>query len=132
MGRTYSVPRNVKGEGRILYIFSFKSIITTCLGAAVGIPIFLLFQVIGLTIPGIVAVAICALIGFGVGTLTIPDTPLVGNLRKAGGEKVTDILIRTFTFTKRKKIYIYRLKNPTKKKEDETKNVMDIFSKKVR
>ena len=25
MGRTYSVPRNVKGETRLLYIFSIKS-----------------------------------------------------------------------------------------------------------
>ena len=48
--------------------------------------------------------------------MTIPDNPIFGNLRKAGGEKVSDILIRTVTFTKRKKIYVYR---PWKIKVDE-------------
>ena len=31
----YPVPRNVKGEGRILFIFSTKALITTGIGAAV-------------------------------------------------------------------------------------------------
>ena len=32
----YQIPRNVKGEGRILFIFSTKALITTGIGAAVG------------------------------------------------------------------------------------------------
>ena len=34
---TYNLPRNVKGEGRILFIFSTKGLITTCVGGAVGL-----------------------------------------------------------------------------------------------
>lgn len=33
---TYYIPRNYKGETRILYIFSIKSLITTAIGAAIG------------------------------------------------------------------------------------------------
>ncbi|MNP70901.1 hypothetical protein D3C76_1672000 [compost metagenome] len=51
---------------------------------------------------------VIAAIGFGIGSLVIPDSPIVGNLRKAGGEKVGDILLRTATFGRRKKIYLYR------------------------
>lgn len=32
---TYNIPRNLKGETRLLYIFSIKSLITTAIGAAV-------------------------------------------------------------------------------------------------
>lgn len=31
----YQIPRNVKGEGRILFIFSTKALITTGIGAAI-------------------------------------------------------------------------------------------------
>lgn len=108
MGRTYTVPRSVKGEGRILYIFSFKSLVTTILGAICGVPFYFLFSIMGLGVVGFVTIGIFAIIGYFIGVLTIPDTPLFGNLRKAGGEKVSEILIRTVTFIKRKKIYIYR------------------------
>ena len=29
---TYNIPRNVKGEGRILFIFSTKALISTAVG----------------------------------------------------------------------------------------------------
>ena len=35
--QTYEIPRNYKGEGRILYIFSTKGLIYTCVGAGVGL-----------------------------------------------------------------------------------------------
>ena len=34
---TYNVPRNVKGEGRILFIFTPKSLIYTVIGVAIGL-----------------------------------------------------------------------------------------------
>lgn len=108
MGRTYSVPRNVKGETRLLYIFSIKSLLFTIGFGLFGVIFYFIFNLIGLKIFGLVMVGIFALIGFGVGTLVIPDSPLVGNLRKAGGEAVSDILLRIITFKKRKKIYVYR------------------------
>ena len=40
---TYNIPRNVKGEGRILFIFSTKSLIYTGIGGLIGIPFYFLF-----------------------------------------------------------------------------------------
>lgn len=108
MGRTYTVPRNVKGESRFLIIFSTRSFITTAVGAMIGFLISFIFSAIGLSMVGWIVMAVLAIVGYCVGTLTIPDTPIVGNLRKAGGEKLGEILFRTLTFKKRKKIYIYR------------------------
>jgi len=108
MGRTYTVPRNVKGESRLLYIFTMRSFLTTVIGTMIGFLISFIFSTIGLKLIGWIIMGVFAAVGFAVGSLTIPDSPIVGNLRKAGGEKIGDILIRTITFRKRKKIYIYR------------------------
>ena len=40
---TYNLPRNVKGEGRILFIFSSKSFLYTIIGGAVGLLFYLFF-----------------------------------------------------------------------------------------
>ena len=108
MGRTYPVPRSVKGESRFLYIFSVKSLLFTIGFGIVGLLIGSVFSVIGWNLGMIILTAIFAVVGFCVGSLTIPDSPIVGNLRKAGGEPISDILIRTLTFNKRKRIYLYR------------------------
>ena len=94
MGRTYSVPRNVKGETRLLYIFSIKSLLFTIAFGLVGVLFFFLFKMINLTFVGIGFVIFFAVIGFIVG--------------KAGGESISDILFRLLTFKKRKRIYLYR------------------------
>ena len=108
MGKTYTVPRNVKGETRLLYIFTMRSFFTTAVGAGIGFIFSILFSIVGLGAIGMIVIAIFAALGFGIGTLTIPDAKIVGGLRKAGGEQVGDILIRTILFIKKKKIYIYR------------------------
>ena len=108
MGRTYTVPRSVKGESRILYIFTFKSMITTLIGAMVGFIPFLFLSAINQGMVAMITVGGFAVVGYLIGTLTIPDTPVVGKLRKAGGEKITDIILRAITFKNRRKIYVYR------------------------
>ena len=42
---TYNVPRNVKGEGRILFIFSTKSLIYTVVGAGIGLIFYIIFKI---------------------------------------------------------------------------------------
>ena len=39
---TYNLPRDVKGEGRILFIFTGKSMLYTAIGATVGFVLFYL------------------------------------------------------------------------------------------
>lgn len=108
MGRTYSVPRNVKGESRILIIFSVKSLLFTIAFGLVGVVFNFIFSALGMGVVGIACVGIFALIGYIIGALVIPDSPLLGSLSKAGGEAISDILFRLITFKKRRKIYLYR------------------------
>ena len=41
---TYNLPRNVKGEGRILYVFSTKALIYTFVGLCVGLVFNFIFK----------------------------------------------------------------------------------------
>lgn len=111
MGRSYYVPRSAKGETRILYIFTVRSFVTTLILGGIGAAIaFLIKGIYDLSIFAMIAIILpCAAIGFGIGALTIPDSPLMGPLQKAGGENVLDILIRLASFGSKKKLYIYGL-----------------------
>ena len=105
---TYNLPRNVKGEGRILFIFSTKSLITTCVGGAVGLIFYFIFKIFNLTMVGIVITLIFALIGYAIGMFKIPDTNGLEITRKTGGENIDDIIMRYIKFKKNnKKIYVY-------------------------
>ena len=50
---TYNIPRNVKGEGRILYVFSTKALIYTFIGIAIGFIFYLVFNALKLQTVGI-------------------------------------------------------------------------------
>ena len=111
MGRSYYVPRSAKGESRLLYIFTIKSFLTTLACGGVGAIItFSINAVYELSIfTKIFLIIPFALIGFGIGSLTIPDNPIMGPLQKAGGENVLDILLRLISFKNKKKVYLYGL-----------------------
>ena len=113
MGGSYFVPRSVKGESRILIIFSVKSFIVTLVTGLIGAGIWYGLGMMGINIgfvPGVVLVGIFGGIGFCLATLKIPDAPIMGRLRKAGGENVGEILFRLATFKPKKKIYLYNYK----------------------
>ena len=105
---TYNLPRNVKGEGRILFIFSTKSLITTCVGGAVGLIFYLIFSILKLKMVGIIITLIFAFIGYSIGMFKIPDTNGFEITRKTGGENIDDIIMRFIKFKKNnKKLYVY-------------------------
>jgi len=108
MGKSYSVPRSAKGESRLLYIFTVKSMIATILCGCIGIVPYMIFDLLGMKMVGIISIAICGGIGYAIMTLKIPDSPILGKFRKAGGEPLADIIFRTLTFSKRKRVYVYR------------------------
>ena len=111
MGRTYTVPRSVKGESRILYIFTIKSLAMTLGFGAIGIILYFIlksFMEISM-ITMILIIAPFAGLGFLIGAAKIPDSPFMGPLQKAGGENVSDILWRLITYKSKKKIYIYNV-----------------------
>ena len=68
---TYYIPRNVKGEGRILFIFTGKSLMYSAIGAAVGFPIyFIMSHILQIQYWGLIAILLGAIIGFIIGKNT--------------------------------------------------------------
>ena len=112
MGGSYYVPRSVKGETRLLYIFTVKSFATTIAFALVGVLLyFILSGFVNFGIIGtVIFVGLFGAIGYGLATITIPDAPIMGTLRKAGGENIGAMILRVLTFRKKKKMYIYNYK----------------------
>lgn len=112
---TYYIPRNVKGESRILMVFSVKGLIYTSIGAVIGLLFYLIFSAIGLNTVGLIVIGLFGLIGFAIGTFKVPDTNNFEFTRKTGGENIDDVIKRAIKFkTNKGKIYVY--------KEEETKD----------
>lgn len=121
MGRSYYVPRSVKGESRILIIFTLRSFVFTAVFGIIG---FMFAELISSIISmGILAKVITAAlfggVGYVIGAVKIPDSPIVGTFRKASGEYIYAIIWRFFTFKGRKKIYIYNYDRGMKSSKQE-------------
>ena len=106
---TYNLPRNVKGEGRILFIFTGKSMIYTAIAGALGLIFYFIFSAMNLRMLGIGITIFFALIGFLIGTIKMPNIEKFEFSKKTGGENIDDIIKRAIKFkTKGKRIYVYR------------------------
>lgn len=118
--RTYYIPRNLKGEGRILTIFSYKSLVYTAVGIFLGLPVFLIVKSItGKFLISAIFPIILGFIGYSISTFKIPQIRGVKMLRDVGGESINDIILRYIRFRfninffgmvnleKKKKIYVY-------------------------
>ena len=105
---THYLPRNVKGEGRIFFIFSTKGLITTCIGGLVGLPIYLIFKSLEMETIGIIGMLILAAIGYAIGMLKVPNAEGLEITRKTGGENIDDVIKRYIKFkVNKKKYYVY-------------------------
>lgn len=105
---TYNIPRNVKGEGRILFIFSTKALIYTGIGALAGGLFYIIFNLINLTFVGIIFVLLFAVIGFIIGTFKLPSLSRFEITREAGGENIDEVIKRLVQFKMNKsKYYVY-------------------------
>ena len=119
---TYNLPRNVKGEGRILFVFSTKALIYTAIGAVVGLIFYFIFSLFNFTIGGLIAIGVFGLIGFIIGTFKMPDSTAFEITKKTGGENIDDVIKRAIKFKMQKnRIYVYEedKENKTKEKESE-------------
>ena len=83
-GGPYNIPRNYKGEGKILYIFSTKGLIYTAIGIAIGLLFFYIFRLIGMSTVGFVVMAVFGVICFAIATFKIPDTKKFDFTTKTG------------------------------------------------
>ena len=103
---TYQIPRNYRGETRLLYIFTIKSLITTLAGAGIGVIFWLIFSIIGLAKVGLIILAIFALLGYVAGAFKIPTIVGLPVTKKIGGESIYEIVLRYIKFNKNRKIYV--------------------------
>lgn len=105
---TYKIPRDVSGEGRILMIFSWKALIYTVIGAAIGAIFLFLFIKLNMFWVGIAFLAIFAVIGFSIGTFKVPNIENFEITRKTAGSNIDEVIKRGIQFKlKGKKIYVY-------------------------
>lgn len=111
---TYYIPRNVKGETRLLYIFTIKSLITTAAGGVIGFIFYFILSMFGLGTAGIIIMAVLALIGYGIGMIKIPVLPGIPFTKKIGGDPLSEIILRYIKFKKNRKIYTYEKKEDNK------------------
>ena len=109
MGGPYNIPRNYKGESKILFVFSTKAFAFTGVGAMIGVVFYYIFKLLSLTPVGIACVIIFALIGFVIGTFKVPEISSFKFTQKTGGEPIDQVILRWIKFKKNKnKIYIYK------------------------
>lgn len=109
MGGPYNIPRNYKGENKILFIFSTKSFLYTIGGAAIGILFYMILKLFKLSKVGLALILLFGFIGFSIGTFKIPDNSNLEFSKKVGGESIDDVIIRWIKFKRnRNKIYIYK------------------------
>ena len=120
MGSYYIPSNKLKGESRILYIFTGKSLIYTAVGGMLGAIFYLIFNAIGMSTVGIIIMAAFALIGFSIATFKIPN---VGNTKisnNVGGDNIDETIKNYFMFARNKKVYSYALPRKEKKTTEET------------
>ena len=105
----HEIPRNYKGESRILYIFSTKALIYTIVGMGIGLIFYFIFKILGMQMVGIICDVILGAIGFAIGTFKIPDNKKFEFARKTGGENIDDVAKRFIKFKKKKnRVYIWK------------------------
>ena len=111
----YYIPRNVNDEGRILFIFTGKSIIYTAIGAVIGTIFYLILKLFNLGLLAMLPVIIFAGIGYIIGTFKVPELGAFSFTKKVGGENIDDVILRAIKFKLSKnKIYVYDNKEETK------------------
>ena len=117
--QSYYIPRNYKGEGRILYVFSTKAIIYTAVGVGIGLIFYFLFNLIGLTTIGIIIAILLGGIGFVIATFKVPELKNFEITKKTGGENIDDVIKRWVLFKKKKnRVYVYKEINEEYLKEN--------------
>ena len=108
-GGPYNIPRDTRGEGRILMVFSTKAFIASGIGALIALcTIYPICAIFNVKIVGWISMAVFGLIGFVITTCKIPNSNNFELLRKNAGESIYDVLKKLIKFKmKKNKIYLY-------------------------
>lgn len=134
MERSYYIPSNkLKGENRILYIFTGKSLIYTLIGATIGILFYFLLSLLGSKVAGIVILIILSLIGYGIGTIKMPTSGNTKLVKNVGGDSIDEIIFHYIMFKKNKKVYSYAIprKEPDYSQSSVSADLIDRLNDKM-
>lgn len=104
---THYIPKDLKGETRILMIFTVKSLITTAIFGGVGAVLYFIFSLIGMKVIGIILLAVLALIGYGFGTVKMPKITGWKFTKNIEGDSLDEIFLRYLKFKTNRKVYAY-------------------------
>lgn len=128
---TYYIPRNTKGEGRILYIFSTKGLVYTVVGILLGFAIKWLLNLIGSLVHGTsvtniignILIVLFAIIGFVIGSFKVPAIDKFEITKKAAGFDIDMVLKEYIKFRfKKDKYYVYDSKDIVKEQLEKEEN----------
>ena len=122
---THLIPREIDGDARILLIFTPMGFAGTGIGIGVGLIFHSFASALGASLIGWVLLAICALIGFVIGQVKIPDSNAFPLFKKVGGEYVRDIILKYIKFTKVRKVYLYDQTDYGSKVENKADSAID-------
>lgn len=106
---SHLIPREIDGDGRILYIFTAKGFAFALGGLAIGAGIKAVFDAFGASIVGWIILIVLTLIGWGIGQGVVPDVNSNSFFRKVGGVPIDTIIKRFFKFNQGKKIYVTKI-----------------------
>lgn len=104
---THLIPRAIDGDARILLVFTPQGFVGTLIGLGVGAFLYSISNFFGATLVGWVLLAICALIGFVIGQVKVPESNAFSLFKKTGGEYIRDVIVKYLAFRRNKKIYMY-------------------------
>lgn len=104
---THYIPKDLRGETRILIIFTVKSLITTAIFAGIGGVLFFIFGLLKMKTLGMILLIVLSLIGYGFGTIKIPRITGLKFTKNIEGDSLDEVFIRYLKFRMNKKIYTY-------------------------
>ena len=105
MGSYYIPSNKLKGETRILLIFTPKSLVFTAAGAFLGLIFYLILTAVGLKTVGLIIMVLFALIGFAIVTIKVPTNGVTKLEKNVGGMTLFEIITAYMIFKKNRKIY---------------------------
>lgn len=104
--RKHEIPRESKNEGRILYFFTGRSIITTIIGilfgAFIGNFLNMLIQTVGM----IIGIGLFGLIGFAIGAIKIPEISSFPITKSLSGMYIDEAIMKYIKFKQRRSLKI--------------------------
>lgn len=104
---THYIPKDLRGETRILMIFTVKSLVTTAIFGGIGTIFYFIFSLINMKAVGIIILALLALLGYAFGTVKIPRITGLKFTKNIEGDSMDEIFLRYIKFKANRKIYTY-------------------------